>query len=756
MAGALALPYPDRFHAAAVYAGFGQSSPSTKKSPSVQFSDDTALLLYSLYQQATVGPCNIAKPWSWNVVEYAKWTSWNQLGKMAKPEAMRLFVRTLEEEEPDWYTKAQESASNEKDPEWWSNAHDEEVAKAAQLSSGPALVEAKVEPNVEEKQEKAFEQENTTAPIENLPVSSIRPTEMNGHESKTEESIKETRTEENKTEEETTPEDPVSPQGYDAWFSPVVNGRRPAARYQHAAAVVGDKMFVIGGNHNGRYLNDVQVLDLVTMTWSKLEQKTTTPLSPKQATFPPCAGHSLIQLDGKLFLVAGHSKEDSDIVTVRSFDTATLEWSVLQSYGQAPVARGGQTVTKVGNNLVMFGGEDAKRRLYNDLNILDLETMTWDAIETGGTPPSPRSDHAATVHDDRYLFIFGGGSHSTCFNDLHVLDLESVSIWRSAFVLVSSILSCLMLFVATNSSRSHSTFKMEWSRPQQQGSIPSARAGHAGVTIGDSWYIVGGGDNKTGISDTLVLNMATSVWHVVATEQGRTPIASEGLSVVSASLQGEESLISFGGYNGRYSNEVYMFKASPSMKTKQKVLQSPAAAAAAASAAAAFTAPRLEVNGTVSAETARMESQALSPKPQEPELPATSVQDIVQENNGEQLSVAKLQEELEAALTEAAKYKRDLASSLLEYSDLEQELVSVRGQLADEQSRCFRLEVDVAELRQKLQSIESLQKEVDLLRKQKAAAEEAALNAAAQKSGSGGGIFSWLAGGQPDSKSVPV
>lgn len=39
---------------------------------------------------------------------------------------------------------------------------------------------------------------------------------------------------------------------------------------------------------------------------------------------------------------------------------------------------------------------------------------------------------------------------------------------------------------------------MEWSKPQQQGSIPSARAGHAAVTIGDSWYIIGGGDNKTG------------------------------------------------------------------------------------------------------------------------------------------------------------------------------------------------------------------------------------------------------------------
>ncbi len=28
---------------------------------------------------------------------------------------------------------------------------------------------------------------------------------------------------------------------------------------QHAAEVVNNKLYVIGGNHNGRYLNDVQV-----------------------------------------------------------------------------------------------------------------------------------------------------------------------------------------------------------------------------------------------------------------------------------------------------------------------------------------------------------------------------------------------------------------------------------------------------------------------------------------------------------------
>jgi len=40
---------------------------------------------------------------------------------------------------------------------------------------------------------------------------------------------------------------------------------------------------------------------------------------------------------------------------------------------------------------------------------------------------------------------------------------------------------------------------MEWSRPTQQGEMPSPRAGHAGVAIGENWFIVGGGDNRSGM-----------------------------------------------------------------------------------------------------------------------------------------------------------------------------------------------------------------------------------------------------------------
>ncbi|KAE8710547.1 Acyl-CoA binding protein 4 isoform 3 [Hibiscus syriacus] len=107
------LAYPDRFYAAAAYAGFGGSPNPSNQDIASRFSNDVALILYALYQQATVGPCNVPKPSLWNPVELGKWRRWQQLGNMVSTEAMRLamrlFVKILEEEEPGWFSRASNS-----------------------------------------------------------------------------------------------------------------------------------------------------------------------------------------------------------------------------------------------------------------------------------------------------------------------------------------------------------------------------------------------------------------------------------------------------------------------------------------------------------------------------------------------------------------------------------------------------------------------------------------------------------------------
>ncbi len=57
------------------------------------------LVLYGLQRQADDGPCTAPKPWGWNVEQSAMHSAWAGLGDMSPMEAMRLFVRTLEEQQ---------------------------------------------------------------------------------------------------------------------------------------------------------------------------------------------------------------------------------------------------------------------------------------------------------------------------------------------------------------------------------------------------------------------------------------------------------------------------------------------------------------------------------------------------------------------------------------------------------------------------------------------------------------------------------
>jgi hypothetical protein len=53
--------------------------------------------------------------------------------------------------------------------------------------------------------------------------------------------------------------------------------------------------------------------------------------------------------------------------------------------------------------------------------------------------------------------------------------------------------------------------------------------------------------------------MSTFVWSVVTGLEGRAPPTSEGSSLVLHKVNGEDFLVSFGGYSGRYSNEARLF-----------------------------------------------------------------------------------------------------------------------------------------------------------------------------------------------------
>lgn len=307
-----------------------------------------------------------------------------------------------------------------------------------------------------------------------------------------------------------------------SWVCPyIASAKKPPPRYEHAVALVGNRMIVAGGNYGGRYLNDAWALNLEDLTWAQLSGP-----RANAGALPPLAGHASVAWGGQVLVVGGHTKAKDAVpeLPVRALDPSTGAWTAFETHageGDAvPKPRGGHSVrvhanaaaaghrrriwhswqgpacllvlaphagaemptaalslaharpsllqaTLIGDRVYVFGGEDVLRRPMGQLLVLDLPSRTWSYPEFSGPAPSPRSAHTAAVYQGRYLLVFGGGSVAHCFNDLYVLDTQS----------------------------------MAWSRPAVEGLVPPPRAGHAGAVLGHTWYMVGGGNNASGCAD---------------------------------------------------------------------------------------------------------------------------------------------------------------------------------------------------------------------------------------------------------------
>ncbi|CAL9042638.1 unnamed protein product [Musa banksii] len=494
----------------------------------------------------------------------------------------------------------------------------------------------------------------------------------------------------------------ISLASYDQWFSLCPSGWCPPSRYKHAAEIVNEKLYVIGGSRNGRYLSDVQVFDFRTLKWSTLSLKVDNDSSELEKinlenAFPAVADHSLVKWEKGLLVLAGHTKELSDNVTVWSIDLDTNNCSLVQTNGKIPIARGGQSATLVGSKLFLFGGEDRKRHLLNDLHILDLTTMTWDEIEIKNTSPAPRFDHTAAVYGDQYLLIFGGSSHSTCFNDLHLLDLLT----------------------------------MEWSQPQTQGAYVTPRGGHASTIVDENWYIVGGGDNMSGATETIVLNISKFVWSMATSVGNREPLASEGLTLCSTMIDGEKLLIAFGGYNGKYNNEVFVLKIKPKEPIRPRLLQSPAAAAAAASVTAAY------------AIIAATDEKNNSSKNIDDSNSKSNHESAQNDTDSLKAETKILKSRIVEVRDEKSRIQARIDELNISHTELLKELQSVQSQLAAESARCLKLETNIAQIQKSLVSFSSLENELEVLRHQKSQMEQETVDAQKQRSG---GVWQWLSG----------
>ncbi|KAK8555804.1 hypothetical protein V6N13_069883 [Hibiscus sabdariffa] len=306
------------------------------------------------------------------------------------------------------------------------------------------------------------------------------------------------------------------------WMVLSVAGEKPVPRFSHAAAVVGNKMIVIGGESGNGLLDDVQVLNFDDFSWTRASSKLYLSPSSLPLKIPSCKGHSLVSWGKKALLVGGKTDPGNDKVSVWAFDTETECWSVMEAKGEIPVARSGHTVVRANSVLILFGGETAKKKKLNDLHMFDLKSLTWLTLQCTGARPSPRSNHVATLYDDKTLLVFGGASKSRTLNDLYSLDFET----------------------------------MVWSRIKIRGFHPSHRAGCCGVLCGTKWYIAGGGSRKKRHTETFIYDVLKSEWSIAVASLPSSITTNKGFSLVLVQHKDKDFLVAFGGYRKEPSNQV--------------------------------------------------------------------------------------------------------------------------------------------------------------------------------------------------------
>ncbi|XP_058015573.1 rab9 effector protein with kelch motifs isoform X2 [Ahaetulla prasina] len=184
--------------------------------------------------------------------------------------------------------------------------------------------------------------------------------------------------------------------------------------------------------------------------------------------------------NGKVIIIAGAnpsgSFSDSYFIDLDANCWTTPGWvNLLPRYEHAAFVP-----TSRPNTVWVFGGasETGNR---DCIQVLDLETGSWEKTKVIGRPPSPRTFHTSTAAIGDRFYVFGGGDKGADpvqDQQLHILDSR----------------------------------ELKWEKLSTSGSIPGGRAAHSAVAFQGHIYIFGGMDPTGELNTMYRYHIGKSQW----------------------------------------------------------------------------------------------------------------------------------------------------------------------------------------------------------------------------------------------------
>ena len=158
------------------------------------------------------------------------------------------------------------------------------------------------------------------------------------------------------------------------WDTLVTTGQGPGPRDSHSAVILGQHMVVFGGTNGSKKVNDLHILDLGSKEWTRPECRGSPP-SPRESHTATLLG------DDKLVIFGGSGEGETNYLNdLHVLDLKTMRWTSPEVKGDTtPAPRDSHSAVAIGNKLIVYGG-DCGDRYHGDIDILDMDTLTWSRV----------------------------------------------------------------------------------------------------------------------------------------------------------------------------------------------------------------------------------------------------------------------------------------------------------------------------------------------------------------------------------------
>ncbi len=275
---------------------------------------------------------------------------------------------------------------------------------------------------------------------------------------------------------------------------------------------VGGRVIVFGGAGVDGPLNDVWALDLLTVSWIRLEPAGNQP--------PPRFGHNAVYdpVARQMVIWAGQgSRFYNDTWTL---DLARPEWHDVTPAVRPRARYGSASVfDPVARSLVMFAGFTSEAGRFQDTQAFEIGSSSWADLTPMGEKPEIRCLHTAALDRLRRRMVIFGGQRSGPLDDLWAFDLASRT----------------------------------WTRFNPVGR-PSARFFSTSFVDGDGRFIIFGGfANNMQSNDTWAFDFSEREWSKLDLENA--PPARDGM--MGAYIENEDRFVIIGGRGAVRYNDVW-------------------------------------------------------------------------------------------------------------------------------------------------------------------------------------------------------